>query len=61
MTLLFDYCCPALEQLARWANRNRLFLLFTRYANTLERNLNAGQNRHGVLAGWLACCRSALP
>ena len=53
MTLLSIIVALALEQLRPLGNRNRLFLLFTRYANTLERNLNAGQNRHGVLA-WLA-------
>ena len=53
MTLLSIIVALALEQLRPLGNRNHLFLLFTRYANTLERNLNAGQNRHGVLA-WLA-------
>ncbi|TCW33573.1 CobD/CbiB family protein [Gulbenkiania mobilis] len=53
MTLLSLIAALLLEQVRPLGNRNRVWLLFTRYANHLERNLNAGSNRHGVLA-WLA-------
>ncbi|HJV05802.1 MAG TPA: CobD/CbiB family protein [Chromobacteriaceae bacterium] len=53
MTLISLIIALALEQLRPLGNRNRVWLLFTRYANHLERNLNAGSNRHGVM-GWLA-------
>lgn len=53
MTLLSLILALALEQVRPLGNRNRVWLLFTRYANHLERNLNAGSNRHGVLA-WMA-------
>ncbi|GGY02194.1 CobD/CbiB family protein [Paludibacterium paludis] len=52
MTLLSLIFALALEQLRPLGNRNRVWLLFTRYANYLERNLNAGAWRHGLLA-WL--------
>lgn len=52
MTLISIIVALALEQIYPLGNRNRVFLLFTRYANYLERNLNAGQHRHGLLA-WL--------
>ncbi|WP_028535830.1 CobD/CbiB family protein [Paludibacterium yongneupense] len=52
MTLLSLIFALALEQLRPLGNRNRVWLVFTRYANHLERNLNAGSNRHGVLA-WM--------
>ena len=52
MTLISIIVALALEQIYPLCNRNRVFLLFTRYANYLERNLNAGQHRHGLLA-WL--------
>ncbi|MDN0084405.1 CobD/CbiB family protein [Crenobacter sp. SG2305] len=52
MTLLSLILALALEQLRPLGNRNRVWLLFTRYANQLERNFNAGSNRHGVFA-WL--------
>jgi len=53
MTLLSLIFALGLEQIRPLGNRNRVWLLFTRYANHLERNLNAGSNRHGVFA-WLA-------
>lgn len=53
MTLLAIIVALALEQIRPLGNRNRVLLLVTRYANYLERHLNAGHNRHGVLA-WLA-------
>lgn len=52
MTLLSLIVALALEQLRPLGNRNRVWRLFTRYANHLERTLNAGSNRHGVMA-WL--------
>jgi len=53
MTLLSLIFALGLEQVRPLGNRNRVWLLFTRYANHLERNLNAGSLRHGVFA-WLA-------
>lgn len=52
MTLLSLIFALGLEQIRPLGNRNRVWLLFIRYANHLERNLNAGSNRHGVFA-WL--------
>lgn len=52
MTLLSLIVALALEQLRPLGNRNRVWHLFIRYANHLERTLNAGSNRHGVMA-WL--------
>lgn len=52
MTLLSLIVALALEQLRPLGNRNRVWHLFIRYANHLERTLNAGSNRHGVVA-WL--------
>lgn len=54
MTLLSLILALGLEQLRPLGNRNRVWLLFVRYANYLERNLNAGSNRHGVFAWILA-------
>lgn len=52
MTLLSLIFALGLEQIRPLGNRNRVWRLFIRYANHLERNLNAGSNRHGVFA-WL--------
>jgi adenosylcobinamide-phosphate synthase len=52
MTLLSLIFALGLEQIRPLDNRNRVWLLFIRYANHLERNLNAGSNRHGIFA-WL--------
>ena len=52
MTLLALIAALALEQLRPLGSRNRVWLLFIRYANHLERNFNAGSIRHGVYA-WL--------
>ncbi|KMN81853.1 CobD/CbiB family protein [Chromobacterium alkanivorans] len=60
MTLISLIIALALEQLRPLGNRNRVWLLFTRYANHLERNLNAGSNRHGVLAWSLAIVPAVL-
>ncbi len=54
MTLISLIIALALEQLRPLGNRNRVWHVFTRYANHLERNLNAGANRHGVFAWMLA-------
>jgi adenosylcobinamide-phosphate synthase len=53
MTLLSLIFALGLEQIRPLGNRNRVWLLFTRYANYLERTLNAGSSRHGIFA-WLA-------
>lgn len=45
--LLFEHFRPL-------NGRNPLTLLFTRYANLLERHFNAGENVHGVVAWMLA-------
>jgi len=59
MTLISLIAALALEQFRPLGNRNRVLLLFIRYANHLERTLNAGYNRHGVLA-WLCAMVPAL-
>ena len=43
-----------LEQLKPLRHRNALYAAFTRYATALERQLNAGQYYHGVIAWMLA-------
>jgi adenosylcobinamide-phosphate synthase len=43
-----------LEQARPLGADNRLLALFQRYAQTIERNLNAGQRRHGIVAWALA-------
>lgn len=43
-----------LEQVRPLRHNNRIYLLFTRYANNLERQFNAGRYRHGVVAWLLA-------
>lgn len=43
-----------LEQVRPLRHNNRIYLLFTRYANNLERQFNAGHYRHGVVAWLLA-------
>src|SRR5512141_2416737 len=44
----------ALEQVYSSPLRSQLQLLFGRYANALERHLNAGEERHGIVAWVLA-------
>jgi adenosylcobinamide-phosphate synthase len=46
-----------LEQVRPLRHGNRIYLSFTRYANSLERHFNGGHYRHGVIAWVLA----ALP
>jgi len=41
-----------LEQFRPVSSRNRIYLTFVRFANRLERNMNAGEYRNGALA-WL--------
>lgn len=48
-----------LEQVRPLRHDNRIYLLFTRYANSLERQFNAGQYRHGVV-GWLLAVLPAV-
>ncbi len=43
-----------LEQVRPLRHNNRIYLLFIRYANNLERQFNAGHYRHGVVAWLLA-------
>ncbi|TIC79201.1 CobD/CbiB family protein [Crenobacter intestini] len=59
MTLLALIAALALEQIRPLGNRNRVWLLFIRYANHLERNFNAGSVRHGAIA-WLAAIVPAV-
>lgn len=54
MSLLSLLAVLLLEQFRPLDSRAKLNRLFIRYANTLERHLNAGENRHGVLAWCLA-------
>ncbi|BEV73508.1 MULTISPECIES: CobD/CbiB family protein [unclassified Paludibacterium] len=60
MTLLSLIFALGLEQIRPLGNRNRVWLLFIRFANHLERNLNAGANRHGVFAWLLAIVPAML-
>jgi adenosylcobinamide-phosphate synthase len=53
MSLLSLIAALLLEQFKPLDVRNQIMLVFTRYANYLERKLNAGMHRHGVIA-WLA-------
>lgn len=58
MSLLSLIAALLLEQFNPLPVRNSLMLWFIRYANMLERELNAGHYRHGVLA-W--CVAVAFP
>ncbi|XZG71383.1 CobD/CbiB family protein [Chitinibacteraceae bacterium HSL-7] len=49
-----------LEQLRPISNRNRFYLAFVRYANTLERALDAGEYRDGVYGWFIAVAPLAL-
>ncbi|MDO9065048.1 MAG: CobD/CbiB family protein, partial [Sulfuricella sp.] len=51
--LLLEYFRPL-------GGSNPVGLLFTRYANYLERHFNAGQNVHGVVAWLLAVLLPAV-
>lgn len=48
-----------LEQVRPLRHDNRIYLLFTRYANSLERQFNAGHYRHGIV-GWLLAVLPAV-
>ncbi|MBM3117806.1 CobD/CbiB family protein [Jeongeupia naejangsanensis] len=54
MTILSLILALALEQLRPISSRNPLYLAFIRFANRLERGLNAGEVRSGVYAWGLA-------
>lgn len=49
-----------LEQFRPVSSRNRVYLAFVRFANRLERNMNAGEYRNGVLAWLIAVLPLAL-
>lgn len=57
MSLLSLLAALLLEQFHPLASHAKLNRLFIRYANLLERHLNAGEHRHGLLA-W---CLAVLP
>lgn len=57
MSLLALILALLLEQFYPLGSRNRVFLLFTRLANVIERKFNAGEYAHGVV-GW---CLAVLP
>lgn len=48
-----------IEQVRPLRQGNRIYLLFTRYAMSIERHFNGGQFRHGVL-GWLLAVLPAV-
>ena len=54
MSLFSLIAALLLEHFRPLGARNPVTLLFTRYANYLERHFNAGQNVHGVVAWLLA-------
>lgn len=54
MSLFSLIAALLLEHFRPLGGRNPVTLLFTRYANYLERHFNAGQNVHGVVAWLLA-------
>ncbi len=54
MTLLALIVALLLEQWHPLANRRFLFALVARYATTLERQFNAGETQHGMIAWLLA-------
>ena len=54
MSFLSLVAALLLEQVRPLRHGNRIYLLFTRYANNLERQFNAGHYRHGIIAWLLA-------
>lgn len=54
MSFLSLVAALLLEQVRPLRHGNRIYLLFTRYANNLERQFNAGHYRHGIVAWLLA-------
>lgn len=48
-----------IEQVRPLRQGNRVYLLFTRYAMSIERHFNGGQFRHGVI-GWLLAVLPAV-
>lgn len=60
MSILSLIIALALEQFRPISSRNSVYLAFVRLANQLERNLNAGEYRNGVLVWFLAVLPLAL-
>lgn len=54
MSLFSLIAALLIEHFRPFNGRNPVTLLFTRYANLLERHFNAGENVHGVVAWMLA-------
>src|SRR5574340_1543417 len=54
MSFLSLVAALLIEQVRPLRHGNRIYLLFTRYANNLERQFNAGHYRHGIVAWLLA-------
>lgn len=59
MTFLSLVAALLIEQVRPLRQRNRVYLLFTRYAMSIERHFNGGQFRHGVI-GWLLAVLPAV-
>jgi cobalamin biosynthesis protein CobD/CbiB len=60
MSFLSLFAALALEQVYSLKLRAYCQVLFVRYANALERHLNAGERRHGVVAWSLAVLPPAI-
>lgn len=60
MSLFSLLAALLLEHFRPLGGRNPVTLLFTRYANYLERHFNAGQSVHGIVAWLLAAFLPAL-
>ena len=60
MNLLSLLVVLLLEHFRPLVNRPQIYLQFMRYANFLERQFNAGENRHGMIAWMLAVLPAAL-
>ncbi|MBS1155787.1 MAG: threonine-phosphate decarboxylase [Proteobacteria bacterium] len=60
MSILTLILALTLEQFRPISSRNPVYLAFVRFANRLERNLNAGEYRNGVLVWFIAVLPLAL-
>ena len=60
MSILSLILALVLEQFRPISSRNSFYLAFVRLANRLERNLNAGEYRNGVLVWFMAVLPIAL-
>lgn len=60
MSILSLILALVLEQFRPISSRNSFYLAFVRFANRLERNLNAGEYRNGVLVWFMAVLPIAL-